>query len=221
MCAEWRLGQFRCDLGPQHLCNYVKHVTSVSPWYSAWVKSSLSSKCPAMSMLQKVTALEEGALCTLAISGLPFCLPNGGQATTPPRLPPSLLSVPQSTGESLAHCVLQKTNLKEWWIWYQGWGEDVTLVMCQPDTWAPFPKNILFILSGILWRKVSVHLWMGPLLLLLRGQRGGKSTMGVRNNESAYIFFSQRNQKHFHSYIIRCCRFYASKNWEWIPGSKY
>lgn len=41
-----------------------------------------------------------------------FCLPNGGQATTLPHLPPSLLSVLQSTGQSLTHHALQKTDLR-------------------------------------------------------------------------------------------------------------
>lgn len=55
-----------------------------------------------MSTQRRMTALEERACCSLRGSLSPLCLPNSGQSTTPPRLPPPLFRIPQSTGEPLS-----------------------------------------------------------------------------------------------------------------------
>lgn len=152
----------------------------------------------AFSMLCRVnTAERKGLNAHSMVPGLPFCLPNGGQVTTPPCLLPSH-SVPQSTGQSPTLIMPHRSltlGPKLWWMWLQGWGEGTVDVPA--GHLSPFSKEHLV---QPIWHprgKVSVYLWMGPLLLLLCCQRGGKCTMGLRNNESAYIFFLPKKPKAF------------------------
>lgn len=63
-----------------------------------------------MSMLQRMAALEGRARCTLHGPQSPTCLPNGGQSTTSPYVPPSLLRVPQRTGQSPSRHALRKSD---------------------------------------------------------------------------------------------------------------
>lgn len=65
-----------------------------------------------MSTLQRITALEEIARYTLRGPQSPTCLPNGGQSTTWPYVPPSLLMVPQRTGQSPSHHALWKSECR-------------------------------------------------------------------------------------------------------------
>lgn len=78
----------------------------------------------AFSMLCRVnTAERKGLNAHSMVPGLPFCLPNGGQVTTPPCLLPPR-SVPQSTGQSPTLIMPHRSltlGPKLWW-------------RCQPGT---------------------------------------------------------------------------------------
>lgn len=69
-----------------------------------------------MSTLEKVTALEEGAQCTLVISGVPFCLPNGGVYLPGYHLPCSVFPNAQVNPWLIVFYRRLISGPKEWWI---------------------------------------------------------------------------------------------------------
>ena len=163
----------------------------------------LSDKLHAFQRLHHINTVENGyfrgkSLLYTQGSMVSLCLPNGGQSTTPLRLLRSPLSIAKAQLSPWGITPYGKltTGPKEWWIWEQGWGRgrdpgDVS------GRRSPFKRASCLVSSDILRGNVSVLLWMGPLLLLSRYQGGGKSTVGLRNNESAYIFFLPKKSKVF------------------------
>lgn len=171
-----------------------------------------------------MTALEERAVFCCIPTALPspfaFLLWRLHYTSLPTLC---LLKVPLITGQSPRHHALGKTDLGARRVVEKMWrGRDPGDVPA--GHLSPVSKEHL------VWSQLAFS--EGNKCVFVKGTLAATIFMLSRRRETysriekkwkwIYVFFSsQRNQKRFHSYIIWCCRFYASKNWEWIPGSKY
>ena len=217
-----RKGLASLDLiGPKHLCDYFKCIISAFQCCSTWVISSMLSKGSIISTLWRMATLEERAYCTLRGPWSPcvFLMVDSPLHLSVYFAPRSALPKHSLVPEASHPMENWPQDQKSGGYESRGGGEGEILVMCQVDA-APSKEHLVRShLTSSEGTLACIYEW-DPCCYFHVIKEEGNLQWGWEIMKVLIFFFSQRNQKYFHSYIFWCCQFYTSKNWDWIPGSK-